>query len=98
MKLDPGNTELLAQRHRLLGDAVKETKEKLETLKTAAEQASDALARGDISQEQYDALQREIAETEAALERLEQQAGQSATALQKIAATGEDMKKLGYVL
>ena len=95
MKLDPGNTELLAQKHRLLGNAVKETKEKLETLKTAAEQASEALARGEISQEQYDALQREIAETEAALERLESQAGQSATALQKIAATGEDMKKLG---
>ena len=29
LKLDPGNTELLAQKHRLLGDAVKETKEKL---------------------------------------------------------------------
>ena len=95
LKLDPGNTELLAQKHRLLGDAVKETKEKLETLKTAAEQASEALARGEISQEQYDALQREIAETEQALERLESQAGQSATALQKIAVTGEDMKKLG---
>lgn len=95
LKLDPGNTELLAQKHRLLGDAVKETKQKLETLKTAAEQANDALARGEISQEQYDALQREIAETEAALERLEEQAGQSATALQKIVATGEDMKKLG---
>ena len=95
LKLDPGNTELLAQKHRLLGDAVKETKEKLETLKTAAEQANTALANGEISQEQYDALQREIAETEAALERLESQAGQSATALQKIAATGEDMKKLG---
>jgi len=27
LKLDPGNTELLAQKHRLLGDAVKETKE-----------------------------------------------------------------------
>ena len=25
LKLDPGNTELLAQKHRLLGDAVKET-------------------------------------------------------------------------
>ena len=37
LKLDPGNTELLAQKHRLLGDAVKETKEKLETLKTAAD-------------------------------------------------------------
>ena len=67
LKLDPGNTELLAQKHRLLGDAVKETKEKLETLKTAAEQANTALANGEISQEQYDALQREIVETENAL-------------------------------
>ena len=50
LKLDPGNTELMAQKHRLLGEAVKETKEKLETLKTAAEQANDALARGEISQ------------------------------------------------
>ena len=33
LKLDPGNTELLAQKHRLLADAVRETKEKLETLK-----------------------------------------------------------------
>ena len=46
LKLDPGNTELLAQKHRLLGDAVKETKEKLETLKTAAEQAEQALKDG----------------------------------------------------
>ena len=35
LKLDPGNTELLAQKHRLLGEAVKETKEKLETLKSS---------------------------------------------------------------
>ena len=41
LKHDPGNTELLAQKHRLLGDAVKETKEKLETLKTAAGQAKE---------------------------------------------------------
>lgn len=33
LKLDPGNTELLAQKHRLLGEAVSETKEKLATLK-----------------------------------------------------------------
>lgn len=32
LKLDPGNTELLAQKHRLLGDAIKETKEKLKTV------------------------------------------------------------------
>lgn len=95
LKLDPSNTELLAQKHRLLGDAVKETKEKLETLKTAAEQANDALAKGDISQEQYDALQREIVETEQALERLESQANESATAVQKIAAVGEKLQGVG---
>jgi len=95
LKLDPGNTELLAQKHRLLGDAVKETKEKLETLKTAAEQANTALANGDISQEQYDALQREIVETEQKLKSLEEQAKQSGTALQEIAAKGEKLKTVG---
>ena len=39
LKLDPGNTELIAQKHKLLGEAVSETKEKLASLKTAAEQA-----------------------------------------------------------
>ena len=95
LKLDPGNTELLAQKHRLLGDAVKETKEKLETLKTAAEQADEALKNGTITQEQYDGLQREIAETEAKLKSLEEQANQSATALQSIAAKGEKLQTLG---
>ena len=64
LKLDPSNAELLAQKHKLLAEAVGETKEKLATLKTAAEQANTALANGEISQEQYDALQREIVETE----------------------------------
>ena len=95
LKLDPSNTELLAQRHQLLGQAVSETKEKLETLKTAAEQANTALANGEISQEQYDALQREIIETENALRNLELQANQSATAVQKIAASGEKLQALG---
>ena len=95
LKLDPGNTELLAQKHKLLGEAVQETKEKLETLKTAAEQANTALANGDISQEQYDALQREIIETENELKNLESQANQSATALQKISATGEKLQTVG---
>ena len=95
LKLDPGNTELLAQKHRLLGDAVKETRDKLETLKTAAEQAEEALKEGTITQEQYDGLQREIAETEAKLRSLEEQAKQSDTALQNIAAKGEKLKTMG---
>ena len=95
LKLDPGNTELLAQKQKLLSDAVSETKEKLTTLKTAAEQANTALANGDISQEQYDALQREIIETEQDLKKLEEQAKQSDAALQKIAANGEKLKTVG---
>ena len=95
LKLEPGNTELLAQKHKLLAEAVSETKEKLATLKTAAEQANTALANGEISQEQYDALQREIVETEQDLKNLETQANQSATAVQKIATTGEKLKTVG---
>ena len=45
LKLDPGNIELLAQKQKLLSSAVSETKEKLATLKTAAEQANQALAK-----------------------------------------------------
>ena len=95
LKLDPGNTELLAQKQKLLSEAVGETKEKLAALKTAAEQANTALENGEISQSQYDALQREIIETEQNLRSLETQANQSATALQKIGATGEKLKTVG---
>ena len=95
LKLDPGNTELLAQKQKLLSSAVSETKEKLATLKTAAEQANQVLANGDISKEQYDALQREIIETEEDLKKLEAQANQSATAVQRIATAGENLKSAG---
>lgn len=61
----------------------------------ASQQANDALARGEISQSQYDALQREIVETENALADLERQADQSAVALQKIGATGEKLQNVG---
>lgn len=95
LKLDPGNTELLVQKQKLLRDAVAETKEKLEALKAAAEQANEKLANGEISQAQYDALQREIIETEQKLKSLEDQAGKSEVAIQKIAQAGESFKKLG---
>lgn len=39
LKLDPSNTELLSQKHKMLGEAIGATKEKLETLKAAQEQA-----------------------------------------------------------
>lgn len=59
LKLDPGNAELMAQKQRLLAQAVGETREKLEALRLAGQQANEALAKGEISRSQYDALQRE---------------------------------------
>lgn len=95
LKLDPGNTELIAQKHKLLQQAVEETKKKLQSLKEAQKQADEALKNGTISQEQYDGMQREIAETTQKLKDLEAQAEQSATALQKIAAAGGKLKDIG---
>ena len=98
MKLDPGNAELMAQKQRLLSQAVSETKEKLDALKLAGQQANEALAKGEISQSQYDALQREIIETEHALRDLERQAEQSSVALQKIGAVGEKLQSVGFAI
>lgn len=98
LKLDPGNTELMAQKQRLLSQAVSETKEKLDALKLAGQQANEALAKGEISQIQYDALQREIIETELALRDLERQAEQSSVVLQKIGAAGEKLRDVGSAI
>lgn len=70
LKMDPGNVELLTQKQRLLTEAVEGTRERLRTLETAAEQANEALANGEMSQDQYDALNREIIETQRNLEEL----------------------------
>lgn len=95
LKLDPTNTTLLAQKQKLLTQAIGETKEKLATLKTAAQQANEQLQKGEISQEQYDALQREIAETEAQLQKLESQASKTNQTLSKIGEVGSKVESFG---
>ena len=74
LKLDPSNTELLSQKQRLLKDAIGATKDKLETLKTAQIQAKQQLENGTLGQDKYDALQREVVETEQELRRLQEEA------------------------
>lgn len=85
LKMDPGNVELIAQRERLLGQAVAETTAKLDVLKDAQQQVQAQFERGDIGVEQYEALQREIAATEQGLKSLQQQAQQSTSRLEKVA-------------
>lgn len=95
LKLDPSNTELLSQKQRLLKDAIAATKEKLDSLKVTQEQAKQQLENGELGQDKYDALQREIVETEEELRRLQQEAATTNTALSKIDVAGQKMETVG---
>ena len=97
LKLDPGNTELLTQKQKLLTDAVKGTNEKLEVLKKARDEANEAVARGDENaQKQLDALQREIIETEQELKSLTREAQDfGSVGAQQFAAVGAKVKDVG---
>ena len=95
LKLDPANTNLVTQKQKLLKDAVNATKEKLEALKTAQEQARQQLENGTLGQDKYDALQREIIETEEELRRLQQEAETTSSVLSKIDEAGKKLEKVG---
>lgn len=89
LKLDPTNTEMLAQKQELLTQAISKTEEKLETLKDAAVQAEKQLGEGKISQEQFAALQREIAATEIELKRYDSQLDTAADATENLGDAAE---------
>ena len=95
LKLDPSNTELLSQKQKLLKDAIGATKEKLDSLKQAQEQAKQQLENGTLGQDKYDALQREIIETERELRRLQEQAATTNAALEKMDVIGSKMESVG---
>lgn len=89
LKLDPTNTEMLAQKQELLTQAISKTEEKLETLKDAAVQAEKQLGEGKISQDQFAALQREIAATEIELKRYDSQLDTAADATEDLGDAAE---------
>ena len=95
LKMDPGNADLLAQKHRMLGDRVEETKDKLEALRNAQDEITKAFDNGEIDQGQYDAFQREIISCENELKNLQKEFYESNVAAQKLAETGEKIKNFG---
>ena len=102
LKLDPTNTELLAQKQNLLQKEIGETEKKLEALKDADKQAKEQLESGDLGKEEYAALQREIVETENKLKNLKNTVGSSSSSLAKASAVtekfGNKSKDLGSSL
>ena len=95
LKLDPTNTELLSQKQAKLKEPITATKEKLDALKTAQEQAKRQMESGDLGKDKYDALQREIIATEEELKRLAKEAAEANTALNKIDAVGKTLENVG---
>ena len=87
LKLDPKNTELLAQKQKLLGDQINNAKNKLDSLKKA--QATMDANGVDKNSDQYMALQREIISTENELASLESAAKKTSNAMSGIATAAD---------
>lgn len=89
LKLDPGNTDLLAQKQKYLEQSIRQTKDRLNQLREAQSHVDEGTA-------EWDALQREIIETEQKLKALEAEYKQfGSVAAQQIAAAGEKVKAFG---
>ena len=96
LKLDPKNTELVAEKQKLLATNIEQTKDKLSKLKAAQDDVQKAFERGDISEEQYIAFQGEIVKTESRLKGLEAQTKETGNAMEdagsKTSSFGDKLK------
>lgn len=85
LKLDPGNTELLAQKQRLLAEAAQASADKLGILQEAASNADAALQRGKDYAAKYEPLKAQLDQVTAALQGMEN----SAASMEKQLASGK---------
>ena len=94
LKLDPKNTELLRQKQELLNTAVRDTKDRLTTLKDAYRQLD---GKGtEEAKEQQKLLAREIAETEQNLKSLKAESRDFGSVFkQQLQAVGQELKDVG---
>ena len=92
LKLDPKNTELLAQKQKLLAEQVDNSREKLDRLRKAQEQVNAAFARGELSEEQYRHFSRQVINAEQDLKKFEAQLKDVGSTAKK---TGMDIKDMG---
>lgn len=84
LKMDPGNTELLKQKFELLSGGIEQTEKKLNALKDAEKEVQKQFERGDIGEDQYNALKREIIETDIKLGKLRDESQKTEKAINGI--------------
>ena len=93
---------MLTQKQQLLQKEINGTARKLNTLKEVDKQAKAQLEAGTLGKDKYDALQREIIETEQQLKNLKKTAGSGSAAMEKISATtgeiGGKMQSAGQAM
>lgn len=99
LKLDPTNIDLLKQKEQLLGEQIKNTENKVESLRNAKKKADQEMADGtEINQKQYRELVRELTSAELKLKDLQAEASRSRAALAQVSAvTGEIAEKSGNI-
>ena len=93
LKLDPGNADLLAQKQKILAEAIENTGDKLDKLKQAEKQVQEQFKRGEVSEEQVRALQREIIATEKKMEQYENAAKDAGKGVKELADNSEKAEK-----
>lgn len=90
LKFDPSNTELLAQKQRLLKEQITATEDKLKLLKETQKQF--VTEGGNVDSKQYIALEQEIQKAENALKRLNSETSNTSANMQ---ALSEKAKQVG---
>lgn len=95
LKLDPKNTELLAQKHDVLARNIAATKDRLETLKEAQRQMGDYNHLTDEQKASYNQLSLEIAKSESALKDMNKEL--KATSGIDMSKLKDGLKKVGEV-
>ena len=96
LKFDPKNTELLAQKQAVLSQNIQETTNKLNQLKQVQKLADDTIKNGgEISQENYRNLQREIINTENKLKQLKVEASDWTSVSKSLDSLSKKTSKIG---
>ncbi|MBR3470301.1 MAG: phage tail tape measure protein [Lachnospiraceae bacterium] len=93
LKLDPKNTELLTQKYNTLETAIGQSKQRLQELTRIQD---EMVSQGKVGTAEWDALQREIINTQQDLKSLEQEYKEfGSVAAQQVKVAGEKMQQLG---
>ncbi len=94
LKLDPTNTELLSQKQKLLGEAVKDTKDRLASLKTASEEAAKTKDNYDDWKAKITPIQTEVAKTSDELEKMKKKSKEASEQLSNGKISQEEYDKI----